>query len=538
MGVRRLLTYQLNLFGRFALTGPDGADIVVRSAKGRALLAYLALSPGRARSRDQIIALLWSDRAEAQARASLRQALASLRKDLGAAGDILKSDNETVALAEGAVEIAGAEGGRLLDGLHLRDPAFEDWLRDERLRCAQGVRTEDRTADVATKPSIVVMPFDNLSADPDQTYFSEGITEDIATELSRFGLINVLARKTVFDLQERADSSSAPGGPIRSDYRLTGSLRKLGNRIRLSAHLIDCRRQTQVWADRFDRELDDIFAIQDELVRAIVTQLIGRIEMHRTERAIRKPAHDLAAYDYYLQGLWYDRRYSKEALLAGRGVLKKAIARDPLFARAYGLLSTIMMCINWFDHPTGDDPDEILACAKKAVELDPFDGDCFSKLGAIHLDRKETEAAERAFDTAMRLSPNDPYLWSHYAWLQNVLSRLATGLEWLDQAMASDPHPPKWALHIRAESLFGLRRFEEAAALLEALDLADFNMLGQLAACYAHLGEAQKASDFWARHLALRPKAKIGDVGAFIGYVDPADTAFLTEGLRKAGLGD
>jgi TolB-like protein len=178
-------------------------------------------------------------------------------------------------------------------------------------------------------PAVLVLPFSNLSANPEQQYFSDGITEDISTELSRFGSVDVLARKSAFALRDRAEDIGKALANLGANYMLEGSIRKAGNRIRLSAQLVDVETGKHVWADRYDRDLDDIFAIQDELVHAIVARLAGRLETEGRERALRKPPENLAAYDYYLQGLWYDRKYDTDSAVAGRNVLEKAVALAP-----------------------------------------------------------------------------------------------------------------------------------------------------------------------------------------------------------------
>jgi TolB-like protein len=338
---------RLTIFGRFRAADALGNEIPIKSRKSRALLAYLALPPGKERSREEVMALLWSDRGDEQARSSLRQALSGLRKELGERSlGVLQITDESLALDPGLVAVEPASPGDvLLAGLHINDPAFDEWLRDERLRHDDMALSDPQPDELPLPdlPSIAVLPFSNLSGDPEQEYFSDGMTEDIITELSRFGALEVVARNSTFVFRDQAIDVRDAGKALGARYLLEGSLRKASNRIRLTAQLIDVGTGKHVWADRYDRELDDIFAIQDELVHSIVATLAGQLESADTERSLRKPPESLAAYDYYLRALQLDRRYDLEAASEGRNALEKAVALDPTFAKAHGLLAAFTL---------------------------------------------------------------------------------------------------------------------------------------------------------------------------------------------------
>jgi TolB-like protein len=248
---------RLTLFGGFSLAGADGAEIPLKSRKAKALLAYLALSPGKTRSREEIMALLWSDRGEAQARASLRQALTGLRKDLGeTAAAALIVTNDTVALDPEKVTIGAASPGQeLLAGFHLHDPAFEDWLRDERLRHEVAALPDPQSSErtLTDKPSIAVLPFVNMSGDPEQEYFAEGITEDIITELNRFQSLFVIARSSSFAFKGQVIDVAEIGKKLGVQFIVQGSVRKAGERIRISAQLIEAGTQNPIGAEACER---------------------------------------------------------------------------------------------------------------------------------------------------------------------------------------------------------------------------------------------------------------------------------------------
>ena len=297
-------------------------------------------------------------------------------------------------------------------------------------------------------------------------------------------------------------------------------------------------RQTQVWADRYDRELADVFAIQDELVRAIVGALVGRLVLDSHERSLRKPPENLDAYDYYLRGLWHDRKYDAEGVQAARLAVEKAIALDPSFARAYGLLTHIMITQGFFEAIGETDSDQILAVAKKAVELDPTDGDCFAKLAIAHIYRGEHEAARQNIETALTLNPHDPYTWTHYAWYLETVGEAEEALAYLDRALALDPHPPYWHWDLRSETLYALGRYAEVIEIIEQKSLANFWDFGYLAACHGQLGETEKAKACWRKALSLYPETTISMIGNTIGYKHQADADHWSEGLIKAGLSD
>ena len=266
--------YRLSLFGPFSLTDSGGKEVPIASKKAKALLAYLAQTPGKPRSREEILALLWSDREEVQGRASLRQVLTGVRKDVGE--DLLQIDRDSVALNADRVEITPSNGDEFLAGFHLTDPAFEEWMRDERLR------HEDATP-AALPPvrtdlelhAIAVLPFDNLSFDPEQAFFSDGITQDIVTELSRVADLLVIAPFAAFRDESNSMTAQEVGAKLNVEYILQGSVRLASNRVRITARLTDANSGAQVWATRYDRDLTDVFEIQEEVARHVLN-MIGK----------------------------------------------------------------------------------------------------------------------------------------------------------------------------------------------------------------------------------------------------------------------
>ncbi len=532
---------KLNIFGRFCVADALGNEIPVKSRKSRALLAYLALPPGKPRSREQIMALLWSDRGDQHARASLRQALSGLRKELGEERvSALHITDEALTLDPERVIVERASPGDvLLDGLHLTDPAFEEWLRDERLRQEDALEPDPQPPGLSLpdKPSIAVLPFINMSDDPEQRYFSDGLTEDIITELSRFKSMDVVARNSMFVYRDQAVNVSDIGEKVGASHLLEGSVRKSGNRIRLTAQLIDVKTNKNIWADRYDRELEDIFALQDELVKSIVSALAVRLSAADAERSLRKPAISLAAYDLYLRALSLDSLYNADRAREAKELALQAVALDPGFARAYTVLSVQIYTCAWFENtPREDYLDEALRTAAKAVELDPDDSFCLCNLGAVHLQRREYDQARHFFELALKSNPNDSGVWADYAWYLTSTGKSDEAIARLDSKEIFEPYPPNWHWEIRGQVLYMLKRYGEARTSFERMTVIPFWAKAFLAACSGQLGDVETAKRYWAEALESAPPG--GDPTVFMrdAYRDMADVDHWLEGLRIADL--
>ncbi len=389
------------------------------------------------------------------------------------------------------------------------------------------------------KPSIAVLPFTNMSGDPEQEYFSDGITEDIITELSRFTTLEVVARNSTFVYRDQAVDVSDVGRKLRARYLLEGSLRKAGNRIRLTAQLIDVKTGKHVWADRYDRELADIFAVQDELVHAIVATLAVRLTAADMERSLRKPAQNPAAYDLYLRTLSLDRLYDPESAHRARDLAAQAIAVDPGFARAHAMLAGQIYTCAWFDGTSAENyTDEALRAAAKAVELDPDDSFCAATLGTVHLIRCDYEQARHYFEMALKSNPHDTWVWADYAWYLMAVGKSEEALERLDSKEIFEPHPPNWHWEIRGQVLYMLQRYEEAKAVLERLSVKPFWVNGCLAACCGQLGQADAARRYWEEARQASPGLSVTFADEMAHYQHKEDGEHWVEGLRKAGLAE
>ena len=545
---------RLTLFGGFSLAGAEGAEVPLKSRKAKALLAYLARSPKMSRSREEIMALLWSDRGKAQARASLRQALVRLRKDLGeAAVTALIVTNDTVALDPDNVTIGAASPGEeLFAGFHLHEPAFEDWLRDERLRHENATEPSLQPSGLplSDKPSIAVLPFSNLSDDHAQEYFADGITEDIITALTRFRSLFVIARKSSFHYKGQTPKIQDVGRDLDVTYVLEGSVRKAGNRIRITVQLIEVDTGHHIWAERYDRKLEDVFVLQDEVTGMIVSTLTGRLAEFGHQRALDKRSKDLAVYDYLLIGDQCLNQGEREDVLQARGLYEKAIKQDPGSARAHaGLARTYMAELNsdWTIEPE-EAGERALGFARKAVALDDFDSHAHIVLSDAHLfARSNFEEAEIEIEKALGLNPTWYEPLCRKTWILALTGRANEGIVCADQASRMNPFGAYDCRVGHFIAAYSAQRYEEAISALRSISAPGNQVKALLAACHAQLGRDSEARQALTKFLSMAHE----EIAAFPGedpdlwrrywarhfpFKNSKDLDHLLDGLRMAGL--
>lgn len=387
----------------------------------------------------------------------------------------------------------------------------------------------------ARKPTIAVLPFANLSDDPAQRYFSDGITADIITELSRFHEIQVRAARST-GAGQNGDPVTV-GRELNEDYVADGSVRRFDRRVRITAQLLDVETGQTVWSERFDADEEEIFAVQDKIVRSISAQLSGRLRMADFERSSRKPPASMAAYDYVLRG---------DALPIGvpeseaeaRRLFQKAIELDPNYARAYAHLS-LCAAFEWYrplDAPASL-LEESLHLAKKAVILDDADEFCQSVLGHVHMLCKSHELAEYHYQKALTLNPNDPALIASLGILYGFRGEPVRGLEFFRESLAMDPKfDPTWYWRNRAVVHFVGREYEEAIIAFKRSPIMPDWVEAYLSAAYAHVGQLSEARRHATAALRLTPHFTTSALVAKEPYRRREDAEHLAEGLRKAGI--
>jgi adenylate cyclase len=392
------------------------------------------------------------------------------------------------------------------------------------------------------KPSIAVLPFENLSGDPDQQYFADGLTEDILTALARFTQLVVIARNSTFVYKGRAASIADVGRDLSVRYVLEGSVRRSGERVRVTAQLIEAATSAHLWAERYDRTLTDIFALQDEITERIVTTLVSNIQRSIIEQARRKPPGSLGAYELLLQGREQRDRSGYEAMVAAEALFTEAIALDPDFALAHAELAYLQyVYVTWRADPAQRDVQlaKGFAHARHALELGASLPLANRVLGNLHLRAGEHDEAIRWSRRAVALNPGEA---ESYAWLANVLSyagRSAEALEQLEHARRLDPlHPPLWDFYI-GRALLHLGRYQEALVWLEACSrrVPGFGHARRfIAAALSQLGRPDEARAALPDATAMPHYPSIGDIIRWESYQEGVELERLVEGLRKAGM--
>ena len=378
-----------------------------------------------------------------------------------------------------------------------------------------------------------------MSGDPAQDYFSDGITEDIITELSRFGLLFVIARNSSFRFRGQAVDVSEVGRKLGVRYVVEGSLRKAGNRVRVTAQLIDAATGNHLWAERYDRELEDIFAVQDEVVQAIVATLAKRVSAAEVERTTRRPIADMAVYDLILRALHHNGIWTYEDYIKSRELSQKAVELDPSCAQAHGTLSFCSACLTWFEVERETHLKLAKAAGQRALNLDPHTCEAHEGLGLAHLMSGEHETARHHFETAVRLNPNDAHSACHLGYCTALLGDPRNGVPLVRQAMRFNPYPPDWYHECMGEVLYMNRDYEAAVQAFNRMNHKPPWTYGYLAACYGQLGRSDEAGA-----MAQAFRDGVGDPSLlhetimqdFVMYGTKAIEDHWVEGYRKAGL--
>ena len=387
-----------------------------------------------------------------------------------------------------------------------------------------------------SRPTVAVLPFADASGDPAQRFFSDGLTEDLITELSRFHQLTVLSASSSSRFPGAADAQAA-GRELGAQYVVEGGVRRLGGRVRITARLVDAASGGRLWAERFDRDQEEIFAIQDELVRTIVATLAGRVRAAGAERAKRKPPASLAAYECVLRGKVLPVG-DAEAEAEARRLYERAIELDPDYALAHAMLA-YALSIEWFRDMTasGATLDRALGLARRAVTLDENDPLCQTMLGWIYLNRGSFDLAERYYERALELNPNDAEQLAYMGVLHTYLGDPDGAVGWYGRARLLDRHfEPSWYWPMLGVAHFTARRYDEASAALHRSPTMPVWVRAYLAACHALAGRADRARKFAADVVRSAPGFSSARLVGKEPFKRPADREVLLEGLREAGL--
>jgi TolB-like protein/class 3 adenylate cyclase/Tfp pilus assembly protein PilF len=402
------------------------------------------------------------------------------------------------------------------------------------------------------KPSIAVLPFTNMSGDSDQEYFSDGVTEDIITELSRFRDLFVIARNSSFQYRGKDVDLRRVGQELGVAYVIEGSVRRSGDRLRITAQLIDARSGRHLWAERYDRNMQDMFALQEEIANSVVATVGNRVELAQIDRAMRADPGNLEAYDLILRAKWLVFQYTKHATAESRVLARRATEIDPGSAKAWSYLgySHFMEHIaHWVP-----DPADALAQAyefqKKAVALDENDIEVSWKFGQVLLAMRRFDEAYAHFARALAVNPNDTEARCQWAVYLDCMGHHQEALEHYDIAARRNPIDITGMPWLRGVCYFAARRYEDAVAELSKM-MPDpiYEVHGWMAACYAEMGreaDARSSLEMFLRgaeaDMALFPGRRLRDLETYwrgtMFYRDERDYEHLFDALRKAGLPD
>jgi adenylate cyclase len=394
------------------------------------------------------------------------------------------------------------------------------------------------------KPSIAVLPFNNMSGDPEQEYFADGMVEDIITDLSRFRNLFVIARNSSFTYKGRAVDVKQVGRELGVRYVLEGSVRKAANRLRITGQLIDASTGAHLWAERFDGGLEDVFELQERMASSVIGAIAPKLEQAEIARARGKPTGSLDAYDYYLRGMESVYRWTKEGAEEALRLYYRAIELDPEFAAAYGMAAWCYywrMVNSWMTSRRQENV-EVARLARKAADLGKDDAVALS-FGGFAIGYVAGELVEGAalVDRAIALNPNLAAAWCASGLLKTRLGDPDLGIEHLANAMRLSPLDPLTTFmeNFTAIAHFYADRHDKAWPLAEKVVRKQPNYLGALrvaAASNACAGRLEEARSFIARALQLDPEMRLSNLRDRIGWHTPKDFAKLVGALRKAGL--
>jgi len=492
-----------------------GGDPVSITPQVFDLLKYLILNRERVVSKEDLIDAIWKGRIVSDAAVTTR-----------------------INAARSAIGDRGEEQ-RLLKTLPRKGFRFVGSVLEQH----EGTSTDtpERKPDLAlpNKPSIAVLPFANLNTDREQEYLADGIVEDIITELSRFSELFVIARNSSFQYKGKAIDVRQVGRELGVRYVLEGSVRRGRDRIRISAQLIDTATGAHRWAERYDRALEDIFAVQDEVVRTIVAILAAHVRMAETERTRAKPPSSWHAYDYYLKAVdamiaWL-RSITVDHLYEARRLLQQSLAIDPSYARSYAVMSNSYLAV-WFNRVDADflNPgarDQAYQFARRAVEIDPNLPEAHHALGFALLARNELDASIAAFERANALNPNFVNWQFGYALVRTGDPRRA--IDVLNSYVRLDPLYAPFVSGFLGFAHYTLKEYAQALSLLrDCVSRSPSARFGHtwLAATYGQMGKLKEGQAEVAEVM------RIDTSRPTVTFKNAEDDQHFFDGLRKAGL--
>ena len=521
--------YALDI-GRRELT--SGPDLISVGPQVFDLLVYLVQNRTRVVSKDDLLEAIWRGRIVSES--TLSSHINAVRKAVGDSGKQQRLIH-TVARKGfrfvGEVREAQASGDRGAAKLTLP-------TRSDETSQAPALAYPD-------KPSIVVLPFQNMSGDPEQDYFADGMVEDITTALSRMHWLFVIARNSSFTYKGRGVDVKQVGRELCVRYVLEGSVRRAANRVRITGQLIDAATGVHLWAERFEASLEDIFDLQDQVTASVVGAIAPKLEQAEIERAKRKPTESLDAYDCHLRAMSSLYQWTRQSNDEALRMLYRAIELDPDFATAYGVAA---WCYVWrktqaWVTDSAQEATEATRLARRAVALGKDDAIALSAGGytLAHM-AGDLDGGAAFIERALFLNPNLAGTWLNSGWVRVWLGESEVAIEHLARAMRLSPLDPILfrMQGATASAHFFAGRYDEASSWADKALRENPNLQQALrvaAASHALAGRLDKAREAIARMRALDPDLRISSLKARLPTLRrPRDFAKYVEGLRKAGV--
>lgn len=395
----------------------------------------------------------------------------------------------------------------------------------------------------AQKTSIAVLPFQNLSGDPEQEYFSDGVSEDIITDLSQLSELVVIARSSSFSYKDRNDNVQKIGADLGAAYLLQGSIRKAANRIRINTQLVEAATGHALWAERYEGDMADVFALQDEITGKIVNALSIRFTDATKRQITGTRTANFEAYDLFLQGRSQANRGNRQAAERGMDDYRKAIELDPGFARAYGALAVEMAryAFRGYAESPSETKDRAIQLAKQAVSIDPDSPHVQWALGYAYMINRQYELAIAALDRAVSLAPSYADGYGLLALIYNNLGRASEAIEFTNRAIALNPHYTWEFPYNLGRANWALKQYEVAVPYLEeALERnpASWNPSLYLIACYVEMGRLEDAEWVVTEMEIQRPEINLTHLIEIMPLNEPALRERLFSALRQAGMNE
>jgi TolB-like protein/class 3 adenylate cyclase/Tfp pilus assembly protein PilF len=393
----------------------------------------------------------------------------------------------------------------------------------------------------ARRPSIAVLPFDVLGGDAATARLAEGITDEIITDLARFRAVDVIARESTRAYRDQPVDMAEIGRALNVRYVLDGRVQREGDRLRVTAQLIDAASERDVWADRWDRRAEDLFAVQSELAEAVASHVAsaysGAIVTAERDAAKRKPPKSLTAYDLYLLGIEARERATREGLEQAVAYLERSLGIDPGFSRAWTALAVAYADLAEMQGYPAALQEARETAARKAVELDPADPAAHAALATVHMDKGDAGRAEAEFDKALALNPGSADLLAIYAGWASDFGEPEQGVEAAERAMRLNPASPAWAVYNAGYAYFMAGRHGEALRMLDRFPKEAYTPATHVyrAAALGALGRSAEAKQAVAEALARSPGLSVESFVGLYGSND-AQRRLLTDTMRQAGF--